>query len=368
MEKQIGLGIVGYGGFGEFTAQAYASMPQVRIVAITDVDAARRGSAAELYHARAYEDLTALLADPEVDIVAINTPPWLHASQAMAAAEAGKHIFLEKPLAVELDDADTLLVKLKERRVHLTIDYVLRHVPVYETLLKVTNSGLLGAVTYMRLENVASNEALHDQHWFWQRSRSGGIFIEHGVHFFDLCNQISGARPVHVSGAAHLGPNGRQDRVMAAVTYANGTLANFYHAFDRPAILEQTVLRVVLERGSIVVSGWIPDHLELEGTVPAEQRDQLESLLGVALTIRDIPAPVGITGATPGQLVQATLNRADRNADYVEAVTRGMADFVTQIQQPHYTPLVTLQDAYESFRLAFLAQRSIDDGCSLEIC
>lgn len=367
MKKQPGLGIVGYGGFGEFTAQAYAQMPQVRIVAITDVDAARRESAAERYHARAYADLTALLADPEVDIVVINTPPWLHASQAMAAADAGKHIFLEKPLATVLDDADALLAKLKERQVHLTIDYVLRHVPIYETLLKVTNSGLLGSVTYMRLENVASNEALHDQHWFWQRSYSGGIFIEHGVHFFDLCNQISGAHPVHVSGAAHRGPNDRQDRVMAGVTYANGTLANFYHAFDRPAIIEQTTLRVVLERGSIVVTGWIPDHLELEGTLPTEQRSQLESLLGVALAVRDVPAPVGITGATAGQLVQATLDRADRNADYVEAVKRGMADFVMQIQQPDYTPLVTLQDAYESFRLAFLAQRSIDDGYSLDI-
>lgn len=363
----LGLGIVGYGSFGKFTTKAYAQMPQVQVVAITDVDRARRDAAASLYRARAYDDLTQLLADPAVDIVVINTPPWLHASQARQAAEAGKHIFLEKPLATTLEDADTLIEILKARNIHLTIDYVLRYVPIYDTLQKLTQSELLGKVTYMHLENVASNEALHSSHWFWDHARSGGIFIEHGVHFFDLCNQLSKSNPTAVTGYAHTSADGRQDRVMSSIIYSNGILANFYHAFDRPAILEQTVLRVVMERGSAVVHGWIPDHMEIRGTLDPQQDTQLSEILRTNIEVTEVAAPEGITGATTGRMVRASLTRNDRTADYTNAVKNGLAEFINVIQDPNYKPRVTLQDVYDSFHLAFLSQQSIEQGHSLTL-
>lgn len=361
----FGLGIVGYGGFGEFTARAYAQMSQVRIVAITDVDASRRETAASLYHAKAYETFEHLLTDPEVDIVVINTPPWLHASQSLAAVQASKHVFLEKPLATSIVEADALVAALKKKQVRLSVDYVLRHVPIYTKLQQLTRSRLFGDITYMRLENVASNENLHANHWFWKRESSGGIFIEHGVHFFDLCNQLSQGHPTNVAGYAHQGIDKRQDRVMATVSYNNGILANFYHAFDRTAILEQTVLHIVMERGSVTVRGWIPDHMEIEGTLPAEHYTQLSELLGTQLEIINVPAPEGITGATAGELVKATITRPDRTADYTNAVQNGMAEFVHSIQDLNYNPQVTMKDIYESFRLAYLAQQSIDEGRSL---
>ena len=362
--KPLGLGIIGYGGFGEFTAQAYATMPQVRIAAITDVAAARREEAAARFHATAHADIDQLLADPEVDLVTIATPPWLHVPQALKAIQAGKHVFLEKPLATTLKDADTLVAAAREHGVQIQVDYVLRYVPLYATLQKLVHSKLLGKVTYIRLENTASNEALHSQHWFWDRSRSGGIFIEHGVHFFDLCNQLVASKPVLVSGNAHTGSDGRQDRVMSSVSYSSGALAHFYHAFDRLAILEKTVLRVVMERGTATAYGWIPDRLEIEGTLATSDYPALEQILQTELTIQTIPAPEGITGATAGQLVQATLTRPDRTGDYANAIRAGMADLVRSIQEPDYTPGVTLQDAYESFRLAFLSQQSIEQGRS----
>ncbi|GER90986.1 hypothetical protein KDW_51480 [Dictyobacter vulcani] len=363
--QPLGLGIVGYGGFGEFTAKAYAHMPQVRIVAITDVDATRRNAAASTYHATAYETYEQLLADPAVEIVVINTPPWLHAAQAQQAALAGKHIFLEKPLAIDLAEADNLLAILQERQVHLGIDYVLRHVPIYNILQQLTSSKLLGEITYLRLENVASNEALHGDHWFWKRQYSGGIFIEHGVHFFDLCNQLSQSLPGDISAYAHTGSDGRQDRVMANVAYNNGILASFYHAFDRPAILEQTVLHVTMEHGTAVVTGWIPDRLEIEGTLSRERYDELSNLLGVELKVTSVPAPEGITGATAGELVMAQVTREDRTADYTQAVTIGLSEFIHSIQDHNYQPQVSLQDSYSSFRLAYRAQQSIDQGHSL---
>jgi len=96
--KPLALGLIGYGGFGRFCLDVYAAMPDLRVVAVADVDAARRQEAAERYGARPYADAADLLAAPDVDVVAICTPPYTHTLLSLAAARAGKHIFCEKPL------------------------------------------------------------------------------------------------------------------------------------------------------------------------------------------------------------------------------------------------------------------------------
>ena len=103
-EHRMGIGLAGVGGFGRFCLDAFAGMPECAVVAAADVDPARAQTAAA-FGARVYTRFEDLLADPGVDIVAINTPPHLHASMALGAARAGKHLFVEKPLATSLDDA-----------------------------------------------------------------------------------------------------------------------------------------------------------------------------------------------------------------------------------------------------------------------
>src|SRR5438067_1337202 len=96
--QPLGIGLVGAGAFGEFCLAAFAELPQVRIVAVADTELARAEMLAGRYNARAYPALEALLSDSTVSIVALNTPPYLHAPQGMATLNAGKHLFCEKPL------------------------------------------------------------------------------------------------------------------------------------------------------------------------------------------------------------------------------------------------------------------------------
>lgn len=362
MTETLGVGIVGYGVFGEISGDQYASIPGLRIVAVADSDQGRQQAAVQRFAARGYDDLTHLLADPAVDIVVINTPPWLHGPQALQAANAGKHLFVEKPLATSRAEAQAILQVVHERGLQLSVDYVMRHIPLYTTLRALAQSDLLGAVTYMALENHASNEALHASHWFWDRAKSGGIFVEHGVHFFDLCNQLSGGAAERVSGFAHMGADGRQDRVLASVQYANGVMGTFFHGFDRRAILERTRLRVTLERGMVQAFGWIPERMEIEGIVPDGRADELARLLGVAVQSVALPAPPGVPGGTPGTIVTATLVRPDRTADYATAIRAGMAELVRAIREPGFVCQVTPADGYASLALALAAQESIDDG------
>jgi predicted dehydrogenase len=279
VEQVLGLGIVGYGHFGEFTGDLYADIPGVRIAGVVDSDTQRRQLAASHLGATAYEHIADLLLDPSVDIVVLNTPPWLHGQQALAAARAGKHLFIEKPMATSNEEADELVRLAAERNLQISVDYVMRHVPLYDHLRALVDSKLFGAITHIALENNASNEALGPDHWFWDHAKSGGILVEHGVHFFDLCSQLTGSQANSVTGYGHTAADGRQDRVLAAVRYANGMLGMFYHAFDRRAIVERTVLHVTFEGGSAAAYGWIPERLEIEGIVTPETKEKLAALL-----------------------------------------------------------------------------------------
>jgi predicted dehydrogenase len=105
---------VGFVGCGRVTETrhlaAFRRVRGVEAVALSDVDAARLSSVAERYGvARRYEDWRGLVEDERVDAVAVCVPPALHASVALAAIDAGKHVFIEKPLALTLDDGDSLV-------------------------------------------------------------------------------------------------------------------------------------------------------------------------------------------------------------------------------------------------------------------
>jgi predicted dehydrogenase len=360
MKDVLGLGVVGYGHFGAVTAEEYARVPQIGIVGVAESDPVRRQAATEQLHAPTHEHLDGLLGDPRIDIVVLNTPPWLHGPQALRAAQAGKHLFVEKPLATSLPEARQVLGLVAHHGLKLSVNYVMRHVTLYQALHNLAASGLFGRLTYLALENDAANEGLHDGHWFWDRAKSGGIFVEHGVHFFDLCTSLVKSAPKRIVGFGSSSDDVRQDRVLASVQYADGTLATFSHCFDRLAVLERTRLRVAFERALVSFRGWIPELMELEGELPAENLDKLAHLLNAPLEIVEGDAVHQHT------IVRATLRADDRTAEYGRAVRAGMEDLVRAIREPGFTPLVTPQDAVSSLALALVAQASIDTGAPQE--
>ena len=338
--SRLGLGLVGAGAFGEFCLKAYSEMEGLSIVAVADIDSQRASELAP-HGAKVYRDYTELLADQDVSIVAINTPPFLHGKMIRMAAEAGKHVFVEKPLAINLEEAFQAAEAVRSANVQLGIDYVLRHHPIHLLAAKVIQSQALGKFHHWSLENFATNDTLLPDHWFWDQSKSGGILVEHGVHFFDLCNYFTGRVPTKVSGYTQKESDGRLDRVCATVKYGDDILATFYHSFNRLRLLEQTTIRLNFSRGHILIEGWIPTQLSVTGLVDEDGLATLRTLFKANLQLEQrfhnagtFSEHVGMSEQIVAQ-VSARASAPDRQKEYQRAIQAGMRKLVAAIRSEY---------------------------------
>jgi predicted dehydrogenase len=340
VSRPLGIGIVGAGRFAEFCVAAFEGLPGARVVAVADADR-RRAEAMAPAGAETHADLESLLGNPVVDIVHVATPPFLHGRMTQQTAEHGKHVFVEKPLATTLEEAREALAAVERASVRVSIDYVLRHHPLHRLAIELTRSEALGALQHFALENFASSASLPPDHWFWDPRLSGGIHVEHGVHFFDLCRTLAGREPDQVSGATQVRADGRADRVSAQLRFGDAMSASFYHSFNRTAATERTTIRLAFERGQATVEGWIPTRFQVEGTVNPERFEKFRTLFG------------SVSGAGKAE-VAAIVERPDRQDDYRHAIRAGMSNLIGAILRDE--PLeVTAEDGLRSLEIALQA-------------
>jgi predicted dehydrogenase len=258
--EEIGLGVIGCGGFGLYALQQFAQVPGVKLTAMAGTHREAAVAAARRFGIPDIEDIDKLLARDEVDLVYIATPPFLHYPQALAALEAGKHVICEKPLAMTVEQADTLIEVARKNDRVLVANLMQRYNPVYAAVKRLIQSQTLGELLHGYFENYASDENLSPEHWFWDRSRSGGIFIEHGVHFFDLFAGWLGPGTV-VAAERSIRPGSSlpiEEQVQCTVRYGPTVLVNFYHGFTQTGRMDRQELRLIFERGDVTLYDWVP--------------------------------------------------------------------------------------------------------------
>ena len=182
----IRIGALGAGGFGMFALQQFTQIPGVELVAMAATHREAAFAMAQRFGIPDLQDMDALLARDDVNLVYIATPPFLHHPQAMKALAAGKHVICEKPLALDLRQADEMIALAEQKHLLILANLMQRYNPLFETIQRLVESKVLGEFLHGFFENYATDESLGPEHWFWDRAKSGGIFIEHGVHFFDM--------------------------------------------------------------------------------------------------------------------------------------------------------------------------------------
>jgi len=355
--------------------EAAAELPGLRPVAVADRDQARAGALAAAHRVEACEP-ERLLADERVSVVAIATPPAGHARLALAALGSGRHVFCEKPLATRLEDATKVLAAASAPGApRLTVDHVLRFNPLY-ALVGRLQQAVLGPPRRFALENLAGDEHLGAEHWFWDREVSGGITVEHGVHFFDAAARLLGSQPERVLALEAARPDGRVDTVLASAAHPGGATASYAHSFARPDRAESQW--TTLDWGELAsgrLYGWIPVELELD------IRTDGPGLRAVQALATDQRAALAVPGYRPSGAERITLELASRGQPghwdlhlratlggsaakprvYRESVRAALADLVGAITTGT-TPTVTPADAWTSLATALAAQESATTG------
>lgn len=285
-EAPLRLGVIGCGGFGLFALQHFTQVPGVTFVGMAGTHRPAALAAAARFGVENVDDPRELLRRDDVDAVYIATPPFLHHRQAMAALEAGKHVIVEKPLAMNVGEADELVAVARRQDRLVVANLMQRYNPLFGAVARLIESRALGEPLYGSFENLASDENLPAEHWFWDRRLSGGIFVEHGVHFFDLFAGWLGPGRAEAAQVGVRPGTAIEEHVHATVRYGDTALVDFYHGFHQTGRMDRQELRLVFERGDVTLFDWVPTRARVHALVDERQtRELCELFRGARLDV-----------------------------------------------------------------------------------
>ncbi len=362
---KLNIGIVGAGNFAAFAVAAFMKVPGVEIVAVTDIIEAAAARLAKEMNALTYTDYTLFLADKNIDLVYIATPPSLHYQQSKLALLAGKHVICEKPAALNVADAEQLVAIAKASSLLYVVNLMQRYNPLFAIVKNVIDQKILGNFLHGFFENYASDENLDMQHWFWDAAKSGGIFIEHGVHFFDLFAGWLGDGKL-LNAITIQRPGIKQtivDRVQAIIAYEKG-IVNFYHGFDQPKILDRQEMRLQFEHGEITLYEWIPVRMRLHGLLKNEQLENLQAMLQPCEIVyhdKISPAVQKVNGRFTDIIFDAHVtieygNNSDKQNRYQQMLTAMLDDQWSWIKDHAHYRIIDETNAVQSLLMAEQAQ------------
>ncbi len=205
----LGWGLVGLGRHADrYLAPAIHRSGTGRLVAVYSRDAARARQFAERHGgASAYDSLDDLLADPKVDAIVVASPNHVHREHVLKAAQAGKHVLCEKPLATTVEDARAMIDACQQAGVKLGVGFNLRHNLAHQRVREMVAEGVIGDVLLAEVQymHVTSGTEATYQTPTWRRDprlAGGGSFVGTGVHAVDLLRFVTGKEIIEVTAVA----------------------------------------------------------------------------------------------------------------------------------------------------------------------
>jgi predicted dehydrogenase len=213
--------------------------------------------------------------------------------------------------------------------------------------------------------NCAGDDQLVADHWFWDASVSGGIFVEHGVHFFDLMRSWLGSGRV-TSATRYFRPGGTVvDQVHCTVRYGAQGSVDFYHGFHQASALDRQEIRLIFERGEIRLKGWIADSIEMLAALDDESIEKVSSLLEgpTIVTVSRYEGDARNISRRGKVDVVDRVVRISWAAERPSSMTYGMAlralmsDFLCAVKDPRRKLRVTSEDGKAALSLALDATR-----------
>jgi predicted dehydrogenase len=362
----VGIGAIGAGSFGLFALQQFLQIENTRLIAIAATHREGADSIAQRFGAAHLDRIEELVNHPEVDLVYISTPPFLHYEQSMLALKAGKHVICEKPLAVSLPQAKEMIDFAQRHGLLMTTNLMQRYNPVFDKIKAIIDEKPLGELLHGYFENYASDENLHPEHWFWDTKKSGGIFIEHGVHFFDILEGWLGEGNV-VSSHYNTRPGTAiEEQVQCTVRYGDIVHFNFYHGFTQASRMDRQEMRLLFEKGDITLFEWIPTRVHINAMVSeAETKFLMDTFLGASLDVSEF-YPSGEARKIKGRHKQYNVYQKiniragyenNKMHIYGDVLKEMFRDQLSWIKDKSHFRKITNQNGYNSLKMAIEAGR-----------
>jgi phthalate 4,5-cis-dihydrodiol dehydrogenase len=235
MSAPLRLGIVGLGLAGTLMIDAAAKHSGIKLVAAADPNTVPAAAFAADFAARAYTDAEDLLADEEVEVVYIATPHELHAQQAIAAALRGKHVIIEKPLALTLSDCDAIVAATHASGVRSIVGHTHGYDPAVRMIREEIRGGAFGRLALVALSNYTDFLYRPRRPEELDTSRGGGIIFNQLPHQIDMARLIADSEVTRVRAATAVMDERRptEGLVNAFLTFANGASASIiYSGYD----------------------------------------------------------------------------------------------------------------------------------------
>ena len=262
----LNVAIVGAGTMGHIHASCCREADGVELGAVADVAEERARTFADEYGIKAYSDVKAVCNDPAIDIVAVCVPtPW-HCETALEAANGGKHVFLEKPIARTLDEARRIVDACERAGVRLFVGHVVRYFQEYCKAKELIDGGKVGKVAVVRaLRGGPFPRTAGD--WYASREKSGGLIVDMLIHDYDWLRWCFGevkrvyARDLHERDIPFL------DYALVCLRFDSGVIAHVTGSWAYPSNF-RTSLEVAGDRGMIQMSSddSVPIAIELKAT------------------------------------------------------------------------------------------------------
>lgn len=341
--EPVRIGLVGCGAISVQHIEAIEALGETRLAAVMSASEARARACGDTHGVPWTTHLDALLARDDLDAVSVCTPSGLHAPQALAALRSGRHVLIEKPIALSVADAEKVVREGADAGLTVATVSQRRFEPVVRALKAAVDAGALGRLNLIVAEGLYHRPQSYYESAAWRGTRTmdGGVLMNQAIHTVDLVRWIGG--PV-VSVAGHAATLGHtmeaEDTASFSVRFASGALGSIF-ATTCVSPEHPVELRVYGDRGHVRLVGEEAAEWDVPGTpAPTAAENELPRSAGVG------------TAQTWGTNAVGYLRQY---ADFAEAIRSGRP------------PAVTGEDGRNAVEIITSAYQADSSGLAVEI-
>jgi UDP-N-acetyl-2-amino-2-deoxyglucuronate dehydrogenase len=257
MMEKLNTAIIGCGTIFGVHAAALQQIPETHLAAVVDIDAAKAAVEAKRYGCKSYTNYRQMLQDGRIRAVHICTPHYLHAEMTIAALQSGKHVLVEKPMAIALTDAKAMIDVARKTGKRLGICFQNRYNPTSIRIKKILASGRAGKILHAKAAVKWHRDAAYYQKDGWRgtwATEGGGVLINQAIHTLDLLQWFIGDIASVTGSIATTSLKNVievEDTAQAVFTFKNGVTADFFatncHPVNAPVELEIECERLTLK-------------------------------------------------------------------------------------------------------------------------